>query len=185
MPGFVAHTDELTRTARGHSRLSTDELIEALREQTAEWGDPQDTGVALQMLGPKGVDLVGSDQVETGSDLLLGKAQSQKLFISEDLLDARRRDKQPAPSTDAGWKKALSALMGFTKKSSPLTCSEQDAVGCKDCLIAKVGRNTAKVWSAYLSGLWTTLVETIRKINHFKFLEGFLPPWKKAQEAKP
>lgn len=172
IPGFVARTDELIRTARGHSRLSTDELIEALPELTAEWGDPQDTVVALQMLGLEGVDLFSSEQVNRGSDLLLGKAQPQKLFTSEDLLDARRRDKQPAPRTYEGWKKALSAFMDFTQKASPLTCSEQDAVDYKDHLIAKVSRNTAKVQLAYLSGLWTTLVEKNKKDKPLHIFKG-------------
>ena len=50
VPGFVARTDELIRTARGHSRLSTDELLEALPELTAGWGDPQDVVVALELV---------------------------------------------------------------------------------------------------------------------------------------
>jgi integrase len=152
--------------------LSTDELIEALPELTAEWGDPQDTVVALQILGLKGVDLFTSEQVKRGSDLLLGKTQPKKLFTAQDLLNARRRDQRPAPRTYEGWTKALTAFMEFTRKASPLTCTEQDAVDYKDHLIAQVSRSTAKVQLAYLSGLWTTLVEKKKKDNPLHIFKG-------------
>ena len=159
VPGFVARTDELIRTARGHSRLSTDELIEALPEITAGWGDPEDTLVGLQILGLKGVDVFSPKQVQRGIDLLSGDAEPKRLYTAEDLLGARRRDRQPAARTYEGWKKALVSFLDYTKKASPLSCSEQDAVAYKDHLLTVVGRNTAKVQLAYLSGLWTTLIE--------------------------
>lgn len=163
VPGFVARTDELIRTARGQSRLSTDELMEALPKLSAGWGDPQDVVVALQMLGLRGVDALSPEQVQRGTDVVLGQAQPKRLYTAEDLLDARRRDKQPAARTYEGWKKALSAFMEFTKKASPLSCTEQDAVRYKDHLLEQVSRNTAKVQLAYLSGLWTTLLEKNKK----------------------
>jgi integrase len=164
VPGFLVRTDELIRTARGHSRMSNDQLMEALPELTAGWGmDPQDVVVALQMLGLRGVDVLTPQQVERGSKLVLRKAQPNRLYTAEDLLDARRRDTQPAARTYEGWKKALSAFMEFTKKASPLSCTEQDAVDYKDHLLDKVSRNTAKVQLAYLSGLWTTLLEKNKK----------------------
>lgn len=172
VPGFVARTDELIRTARGHSRLSTDELLEALPELTSDWGDPQDVVVALQMLGLKGVDALSPEQVRRGSEVVLGQAQPKRLYTAEDLLDARRRDKQPAARTYEGWKKALSAFMEFTKKASPLSCTEQDAVEYKDYLLEQVSRNTAKVQLAYLSGLWTTLVEKNKKENSIHIFKG-------------
>jgi integrase len=173
VPGFVARTDELIRTARGQSRLSTDELLEALPELTTDWGmDPQDLVVALQMLGLKGVDALSAEQVRRGSEVVLGKAQPKRLYTAEDLLDARRRDKQPAARTYEGWKKALVAFMEFTKKASPLSCTEQDAVEYKDHLLEQVSRNTAKVQLAYLSGLWTTLLEKNKKENPVHIFKG-------------
>lgn len=172
VPGFVARTDELIRTARGHSRLSTDELLEALPELTADWGDPQDVVVALQMLGLKGVDALSAEQVRRGTEVVLGQAQPKRLYTAEDLLDARRRDKQPAARTYEGWKKALVAFMEFTKKASPLSCTEQDAVDYKDHLLEQVSRNTAKVQLAYLSGLWTTLLEKNKKESPTHIFKG-------------
>jgi integrase len=173
VPGFVARTDELIRTARGHSRLTNDQLMEALPELTADWGmDPQDVVVALQMLGLKGVDALTPEQVERGSQLVLGKAQPRRLYTAEDLLDARRRDRQPAARTYEGWKKALTAFMEFTKKASPLSCTEQDAADYKDHLLGQVSRNTAKVQLAYLSGLWTTLLEKNKKEKPVHIFKG-------------
>jgi len=173
VPGFVARTDELIRTARGQSRLSTDELMEALPELTADWGlEPHDVVVALQMLGLKGVDALSPKQVRRGADLVLGQAQPKRLYTAEDLLDARRRDKQPAARTYEGWKKALVSFMDFTKKASPLSCTEQDAVDYKDRLLDQVSRNTAKVQLAYLSGLWTTLLEKNKKENPTHIFKG-------------
>lgn len=176
VPGFVARTDELIRTARGHSRLTNDQLMEVLPQLSANWGmEPQDVAVALQMLGLKGVDALSPKQMQRGSDVVLGQAQAKRLYTAEDLLDARRRDKQPAARTYEGWKKALVAFMEFTKKASPLSCTEQDAVEYKDHLLGQVSRNTAKVQLAYLSGLWTTLLEKNKKekpIHIFKGLAG-------------
>lgn len=173
VPGFLARTDELIRTTRGHTRLTNDQLMEALPELTAHWGmDPQDVVVALQMLGLKGVDALTPEQVQRGSHLALGKAQPKRLYTAEDLLDARRRDKQPAARTYEGWKKALTAFMEFTKKASPLSCTEQDAVDYKDYLLGQVSRNTAKVQLAYLSGLWTTLLEKKKKESLVHIFKG-------------
>lgn len=173
VPGFVARTDELIRTARGHSRLTNDQLMEVLPQLTADWGmDPQDVVVALQMLGLKGVDALTPEQVERGSQLVMGKAEAKRLYTPEDLLDARRRDKQPAARTYEGWKKALTAFMEFTKKASPLSCTEQDAVAYKNYLLEKVSRNTAKVQLAYLSGLWTTLLEKRKEENPVHIFKG-------------
>jgi len=172
VPGFVARTDELIRTARGQSRLSTDELMEALPKLTADWGDPQDVVVALQMLGLKRVDALSAEQVRRGTEVVLGQAQPKRLYTAEDLLDARRRDKQPAARTYEGWKKALSAFMEYTNKVSPLSCTEQDAVGYKDHLLQLVSRNTAKVQLAYLSGLWTTLLEKNKKEKPMHIFKG-------------
>ena len=172
VPGFVARTDELIRTARGQSRLSTDELMDALPKLTADWGDPQDVVVALQMLGLKRVDALSAEQVRRGTEVVLGQAQPKRLYTAEDLLDARRRDKQPAARTYEGWKKALSAFMEYTNKVSPLSCTEQDAVGYKDHLLQLVSRNTAKVQLAYLSGLWTTLLEKNKKEKPMHIFKG-------------
>lgn len=172
VPGFVARTDELIRTARGQRRLSTDELMEALPALIADWGDQQDVVVALQMLELKGVDALSAEQVRRGSEVVLGQARPKRLYTAEDLLGARRRDKQPAARTYEGWKKALVAFMEFTKKASPLSCTEQDAVDYKDHLLEQVSRNTAKVQLAYLSGLWTTLLEKNRNESSSHIFKG-------------
>ena len=172
IPAFLSRTDELIKTARGQSRLSTDELIEALPELTKGWGDPEDTLVGLQILGLQGVDVLTKQQVQRASNLLRGEAQPKQLYTSEDLLTARRKDRQPAARTYEGWKKALTAFMDFTKKATPLSCTEQDAIDYKDHLLDKVSRNTAKVQLAYLAGLWTTLVEKNKKDNPAHIFKG-------------
>lgn len=171
-PGFVARTDELIRTARGQSRMTTDELMEALPTLTNDFADPQDMVVALQMLGLKGVDLLTPEQVQRGSKLLLKEVAPKSLYTAQDLLEARRRDKGPAGRTYEGWKRALTAFMEFTQKASPLSCKEQDAIEFKDHLLEKVSRNTAKVQLAYLSGLWTTLVEKNKTASPAHIFKG-------------
>ena len=162
VPGFLSRTDEWIRTARLQSRLTTNELIEALPELTAGWGDPEDVIVALQMHALEGVNDLTKAQEQRGIELLCGTANPRSLYTPEDLLAARRNDRQPAARTYQGWKQALTSFMNFTQKASPISCTEKDAVAYKDKLLGSLGRSTVKVQIAYLSGLWTTLIEKNR-----------------------
>ena len=170
--GFLSRTEELIRTARGQSRLSTNELLETLPGLSGGWGDPEDLIVGLEMLGLQGVDALSKDQVHRATALLRGEAEPRQLFTAEDLLAARKHDRQPAARTYEGWKKALDAFMTFTKKASPLSCTEQDAISYKDHLLESVSRNTAKVQLAYLAGLWTTLVEKCKAEKPVHIFKG-------------
>jgi integrase len=173
IPGFLSRTDELIRVARGQGRLSTDELMEALPELIKGWKiTPEDMAVGLQMLGMQGVDALTPQQVDRGAKLVRGQAEPRPLYTAEDLLAARRKDRQPAARTYEGWKKALTAFMNFTQKASPIGCTEQDAVDYKEHLLDQVGRSTAKVQLAYLSGLWTTLLEKNKKDNLQHIFKG-------------
>jgi integrase len=173
LPSFLSRTDELIRTARGQTRLANDELIEVLPRLTKDWGvAKEDLVLALGMKALKGVDALTQVQVKRGTALLAGKAMPKKLYTAEDLLAARSKERRPAARTYEGWKKALTAFMKFTKKASPLMCTEQDAVAYKDHLLEKLGRNTVKVQLAYLSGLWTTLVEKNKKENTVHIFKG-------------
>jgi integrase len=173
LPSFLSRTDELIRTARGQTRLTNDELIEVLPRLTQGWGVAnEDFAVALEMMGLEGVDALTQAQVRRGTALLTGKAMPNQLYTAEDLLAARSKDRQPAARTYEGWKKALAAFMEFTKKASLLTCTEQDAVAYKDHLLEKLGRNTVKAQLAYLSCLWTTLVEKNKKENAVHIFKG-------------
>ena len=170
IPAFLSRTDELIKTARGQSRLSTDDLLETLPNLS---GDPD-----LQGLMVEGLDVelregsLSQAQVERGTALLRGEDQPKRLYTPEDLLTARRKDRQPAARTYEGWKNALTAFMDFIKKATPLSCTEQDAIDYKDHLLDKVSRNTAKVQLAYLAGLWTTLVEKNKKDNPAHIFKG-------------
>ena len=63
-----------------------------------------------------------------------GKANT--LFSTEGLLQARRRDREPAARTFDGWViKTLNAFMAFTEHIRPFQCIRADALTYKDHLL--------------------------------------------------
>ena len=129
VPGFIARTDAEIREARGERLMRIGAV------------DGWEPGDLADEAGPNiGIYLdEGTPNSEYESLFALAEAVHQgkanTLFSTEGLLQARRRDREPAARTFDGWVKTLNAFMAFTEHIRPFQCIRADALTYKDHLL--------------------------------------------------
>ncbi|EAU73007.1 Phage integrase [Synechococcus sp. RS9916] len=161
VPSFLARTDVEIRAARGEQISPEESLI----RQGQQPMDPHEM-VTQAARGLSDYIEVDGQWVENPEFVRLyelaqsvQKGKTKELLSTDSLLTIRRLDREPSPRTFEGWDKALRAFMAHSGKARPGLCTKADALAYKDYLLARMSRNSAKTQVAYLSGLWTTLVE--------------------------
>lgn len=186
VPAFLARTDAEIKGARGGHLTPQEQLI-----QTGPV-----PGYSPQVLVEEMFQTVshykddGTPNPEFENLMALASAvqdgKAGQMLTTQALLYARRQDRQPAGRTYEGWDKALKNFMAFTEKEMPFQCTRADAVAYKDHLVGRTSRATAKTQLAYLSGLWTTLVEKQGDTQEhiFKGLPGTLDETTKEKALK-
>lgn len=150
---FLERTDREIAIARREISLSTEEQIERLTFE------PDPDAQELYILGAEVDEELTQGQRERVTAIVTGKARAKAFYGMEDLLGTAVKLKSPAARTAESWRSELKSFMEFCGKSSLLACKVEDAVRWRGYLLQRVSANTVKTRIAYLSGLWSILVE--------------------------
>lgn len=181
VPGFLQTTELEIRKAKGEDLTPSELMIQIGQVPGLLPGDMVD------MCSHEGMYLDGShpnpkyERLQAVAEAVqAGKAG--KLLTTEGLLQARRIEREPAPRTYASWVTALKIFMEFSGHEYPYQATKQDAIGFRDHLLGRQGRNSVKTQLALLAGLWTTLTTRQPQAEHiFKGLPNSLTQTTKAK----
>ena len=162
VPAFLARIDREIREARGEQLSPEERLIQQGQVPGMLAGDLVDFAaphVGLHLEQDPG------SLLRTALGLAKAVQKGERRAMTTEGLLMHISTKTTALTTFEGWSKALGVFMKHSGRR-PGLCTSEDALNYIHHLLVVMGRSSAKTQVAYLSGLWTTLLQRERGSEH-------------------